>query len=317
MAKRNDSVILDVLGLLSVLPWWVSVVVSGISYLLLKYLIPLIEFHQKGPADFMPALVNGLTGILAALAPFIALVLLIPAPISIIRSWQKRRTSDISSSRLSTREPSSKPMAGRRGGRCDIVASEDRKQKVDLSMATLRKIEWYSFELFCKIYYENIGFRVAKTKAGADGGMDLVLYKNDSEHPCAVVQCKARANQDIGVKYVRELLGVMAHYKVGNGILVTNSGFTQEAVEFARTNPIEVIDGRKLSALASGLDAEKKTRLLDFLESNDYTTPTCPNCEIKQVIRTAKKGQTAGQEFWGCRNYPRCRYHLHMNNVEG
>ena len=184
-------------------------------------------------------------------------------------------------------------------------------------MATLRKIEWYSFELFCKIYYENIGFRVAKTKAGADGGMDLVLYKNDSEHPCAVVQCKARANQDIGVKYVRELLGVMAHYKVGNGILVTNSGFTQEAVEFARTNPIEVIDGRKLSALASGLDAEKKTRLLDFLESNDYTTPTCPNCEIKQVIRTAKKGQTAGQEFWGCRNYPRCRYHLHMNNVEG
>jgi len=47
MAKRNESI----LDPLAFLPWWVSVALSGISYLILKYFIPTIEFQQKGPAD--------------------------------------------------------------------------------------------------------------------------------------------------------------------------------------------------------------------------------------------------------------------------
>ena len=36
-------------------------------------------------------------------------------------------------------------------------------------------------------------------------------------------------------------------------------------------------------------------------------TPLCPNCGTQMVIRTAKKGNQKGEEFWGCRNYPKCR----------
>ena len=35
--------------------------------------------------------------------------------------------------------------------------------------------------------------------------------------------------------------------------------------------------------------------------------PICPKCGIPMVQRTAKRGSTAGQTFWGCANYPRCR----------
>jgi hypothetical protein len=35
--------------------------------------------------------------------------------------------------------------------------------------------------------------------------------------------------------------------------------------------------------------------------------PVCPRCEIPMVLRTAKQGTNAGQPFWGCANYPRCR----------
>lgn len=35
--------------------------------------------------------------------------------------------------------------------------------------------------------------------------------------------------------------------------------------------------------------------------------PTCPQCGSPMVLRTAAKGANAGNRFWGCPNYPRCR----------
>ena len=36
--------------------------------------------------------------------------------------------------------------------------------------------------------------------------------------------------------------------------------------------------------------------------------PDCPNCRIPMVKRTASKGSNKGNTFWGCPNYPNCRY---------
>lgn len=35
--------------------------------------------------------------------------------------------------------------------------------------------------------------------------------------------------------------------------------------------------------------------------------PNCPKCDSVMVLRTAKKGANAGNQFWGCSNYPQCR----------
>jgi restriction system protein len=185
-----------------------------------------------------------------------------------------------------------------------------------MSIETLKKIEWFSFELLCKIYYECVGYKVTKTKDGADGGVDLLLYMKDSTVPCALLQCKARTHGNVGVKYTRELLGVMTSQKVDKGILITNAGFTKDALEFANANRIELIDVFKLRTMFGELDADKKKCLIDFLESTDFTTPTCPTCEKKLVERIAKKGTNIGQKFWGCKNYPRCRYSLPMNKLD-
>lgn len=34
----------------------------------------------------------------------------------------------------------------------------------------------------------------------------------------------------------------------------------------------------------------------------------CPRCGGKLVLRTAKRGEHAGNQFYGCSNYPKCRY---------
>lgn len=41
--------------------------------------------------------------------------------------------------------------------------------------------------------------------------------------------------------------------------------------------------------------------------NNDSST-ICPKCGGTLVLRNAKKGKYAGQSFFGCSNYPKCRY---------
>lgn len=35
--------------------------------------------------------------------------------------------------------------------------------------------------------------------------------------------------------------------------------------------------------------------------------PTCPKCDLPMIQRTARQGPKAGNSFYGCPNYPKCR----------
>ena len=39
----------------------------------------------------------------------------------------------------------------------------------------------------------------------------------------------------------------------------------------------------------------------------------CPRCGSALVLRTVKKGDNAGKQFWGCSTFPKCRYMNHAN----
>jgi ribosomal protein L37AE/L43A len=40
----------------------------------------------------------------------------------------------------------------------------------------------------------------------------------------------------------------------------------------------------------------------------------CPKCGSPLVVRIAKKGPNAGNEFWGCSDFPKCRYTAPMES---
>ena len=42
--------------------------------------------------------------------------------------------------------------------------------------------------------------------------------------------------------------------------------------------------------------------------SEGTTPPSCPRCGIPLVLKTASKGAHAGSQFYGCPNFPKCRY---------
>jgi hypothetical protein len=82
MARRDESI----LNLLVECPWWVSALVSGIAFVALRFILHSVDFGGMAANSFA----QGLSGA----AGFVAIVLLVPAPIAALNSWLKRRRPD-------------------------------------------------------------------------------------------------------------------------------------------------------------------------------------------------------------------------------
>lgn len=50
--------------------------------------------------------------------------------------------------------------------------------------------------------------------------------------------------------------------------------------------------------------------------SDDKTAPTCPRCGAPMVLRTARRGERAGRQFYGCSTYPKCRGIVNLEESE-
>jgi len=166
-------------------------------------------------------------------------------------------------------------------------------------IGTLRTVSWQEFEELVGEAYRRKGFSVTKTGGGgADGGVDLVLRKGGEKF---LVQCKHWRMDKVGVKLVRELYGVVMAESASGGILISSGSFTREAQDFAKGKPLDLLDGRQLIEV---IEEVRKKAMPDGNKSDDNL---CPLCGSAMVLRTAKRGVTVGERFWGCSAYPKCR----------
>jgi restriction system protein len=169
----------------------------------------------------------------------------------------------------------------------------------------LKQLEWRRFEELGAAYYEALGFSTSISESGTPGGVDIVLRPQGSERATSIARCKAWDAYRVGVKSVRELRGAMTAAKITAGVLLTSGRFTQEAVNLAKQEGIQTIDGAALLDKMAALPPEKALALLKFATQGDFLTPTCPHCSIKMISRKSTK---EGRKFWGCRNYPACKH---------
>lgn len=71
-----------------------------------------------------------------------------------------------------------------------------------------------------------------------------------------------------------------------------------------------ITEGGYSEQLASARLAERaRSKTRDRSGPSDLTDliPHCPQCGKPMALRTAKQGQHAGQQFWGCTAYPDCK----------
>jgi restriction system protein len=188
------------------------------------------------------------------------------------------------------------------------VASTSGKP-TEWTIELIRDIEWKRFEDVCQRFYVSKGIRSETTPLGPDGGVDIRLYQDESGNVTTIVQCKAWGDRRVGVKPVRELLGVMTHEKIGKAFFMTSGNYTEEARKIAQSNRITLIDGEMLLTMIKRLPIVEQQELLIFATSGDYQRPTCPTCGTKMKHVAGSNGKS---DFWGCIAYPRCRQKIGM-----
>lgn len=277
-------------------PWWVSGVLAAGCYIVFNWIIP-------------ASLKGAMVPMGKALAPFGTIAAVAFGFLAIILYLRQRSPlpPDLSSSASGRQHPSYAPAPtyGNTGATERIepaLQAASPPKSTAWSLKLLRDLEWKRFEDLTAAFFREKSYRAETQQSGADGGIDVKLYGKESDHPIAVVQCKAWNTRQVGIKPVRELLGVITHEQVLAGIFMTTGEYTQEAIAFAKDNPITLLTGELFLAEILELPVESQQHLLAVATRGDYMTPTCPSCGIKLIHRTSQNG-----DFWGCKNYPRCK----------
>jgi len=193
-----------------------------------------------------------------------------------------------------------------------LSAEADKYQRRRLlekqtGLDTVREMSWQSFELLVGEAYRRQGYRVEETGgSGPDGGVDLILRRSGDT---ALVQCKRWRDRQVGAPTVRELRGAVARDGAARGIFVTCGEITAEAVAEAKGQPlIELVNGKALLELvrqAQGQSAPAQET--PPVQSAPAAPLVCPKCGSAMVRKMARQGPNAGNEFWGCPAYLKCR----------
>lgn len=96
-------------------------------------------------------------------------------------------------------------------------------------------ISGYNFEYICANYLRNCGFiNVYVTRGSGDQGADIIAWKNGFKY---AVQCKYY-QKPVGNKAVQEAYSAKAYYNCNIAMVMTNSSFTQSAIDLARATGV-------------------------------------------------------------------------------
>jgi restriction system protein len=174
------------------------------------------------------------------------------------------------------------------------------------TLAELKALPWKEFEHFVGTFFEKMGYQVEVTGGLKDGGIDIIISKDNKLH---FVQCKKYLEKKVTLSMVRDFYGAMAAKRNREkGFFVTTGTATLDAQKFAEENSIELIDGPRLLEYIQ----MSKHNVVQKTASHSSTagqtkTKICPDCGSPMTVRVAKKGAHVNKPFWGCTNYPKCR----------
>jgi restriction system protein len=188
------------------------------------------------------------------------------------------------------------------GAAMSWFGQQHRRQLLDAQqgLESIASLGWRHFEQLVGEAFRRQGYTVEETGlGGADGGIDLILRKNDRR---VLVQCKQWRQRQVGAKVVREMAGLLAHHGADEVKIVCCGTYTRDAADFAQGKPIQLIGGEQLLRMIREVQAT--TAQPSAIAATPTVSPSCPKCGKTMVERSNRK---TGQKFWGCSTFPVCR----------
>lgn len=183
-----------------------------------------------------------------------------------------------------------------------LIRRSLRRQKLlDSGLDIIDQMSGDTFEELLLLHFRNLGYKASLTPMTEDYGADLVLVKNGCK---TVVQAK-RWKHTVGIEAVQQVIGAIRHYGAEHGIVITNSYYSENAHKLAKSNYIELWDRPKLIEILQKSNGKALAEKVSTITKSQLavTSEYCPRCGANLVVRNGKKGT-----FWGCTNYPKCRF---------
>ena len=104
------------------------------------------------------------------------------------------------------------------------------------------------FEKFVGKLYEAQGFEVSFTPATGDFGVDIVLTLQHSPSARIAIQAK-NYSYPVGVEAIQQVYSGMMYYGCTTSMVVTNSTYTSQAIQFSEKLGVELINGKALKSM--------------------------------------------------------------------
>jgi restriction system protein len=119
----------------------------------------------------------------------------------------------------------------------------------------LQALKPSQFEEFIGDLFRRRGYGIEVVGKSHDGGIDVIVKKDGYKH---YIQCKKFITQTVRVGDVRDFYGaIVDRLAGGKGYFITTNHFTQEAKDFCKNKPIELIDGHQLVKIVMAVNKEK------------------------------------------------------------
>ncbi|MBI9043505.1 MAG: restriction endonuclease [Anaerolineaceae bacterium] len=121
-----------------------------------------------------------------------------------------------------------------------------RKKMFGLSARDLLEVNPGEFEEMTAELFRASGYKAKRTGMSGDHGVDVLIKTKEGQK--VIVQCK-RWRKPVGEPLVRDFYGAMQHEKAAHGVIFGTSGFTQQAMDWAKGKPISLYDGNKFISM--------------------------------------------------------------------
>ncbi|MFP4392556.1 MAG: restriction endonuclease [Desulfohalobiaceae bacterium] len=194
----------NLLELLVEAPWWVSAILAAVVYMLLTLVLP-----GTFPED---SLLGVLAGALASTAWLIALILLIPAPVSFYNSWQKDRL-----------------LSGQADAR------------------SLGRLSQRAFAQLVQELYTKNGYQVQHHVDPQDQAeVDLIARK---EGRTVLVQYRHHKSGAVSEQAVESMLQRLDNGDAQEGHVISCPGFSPQVLELGKDTRLKLLDSQGLAEM--------------------------------------------------------------------
>lgn len=238
--------------------------------------------------------------LLSSLIILAVVVWMLVSPIIILHLLRKNRLS----TRIITEAPAPAQSS------IDTVTPPPVIEKAVLNdfelLTKIRSLSPRSFEYYTAEVFKRLGYKTHVTAQHHDNGIDIILHQGST---VSYVQCKKYIDKSVSVGEIRDFYGATVDKLAGGtAFFVTTNVFTAEATQFARasknSDQIKLIDGHRLIKCIRLI--EQKGKPIPFMDFNALKAIQCPVCKSGRLTKRLNKNN--GNSFYGCSNYPTCKY---------